>query len=278
MDTATKNRPDEACSLQDIVAKQAREIRRQQQRITVLEEYIRLQRHRQFGSRSEKAPGQAELFDEAESLAEEGELPVEEEPVSEKGRPSKLDQKPRGRKPLPAELPRIRVEHDLTEAEKTCPCGAQRTVIGEETSEQLDIIPAKIQVLVHVRKKYACKHCEEGVQLASLPPQPIPKSNASAGLLAHIAIAKYQDALPLYRQEQILKRSGIELGRNTLAGWMLKCGVLVQPLLNLLNDHCLSGDIIQGDETPVQVLKEPDKSPQSQSYMWSLPPSWLPRH
>jgi transposase len=267
MDTATKNRPDEACSLQDIVAKQAREIRRQQQRITVLEEYIRLQHHRQFGRSSEKAPGQGELFDEAELLAEEGALPAEEESISEKG-PSKPDQKSRGRKPLPVELPRIRVEHDLTEAEKTCPCGGQRTLIGEETSEQLDIIPAKIQVLVQVRKKYACKHCEEGIQLAPLPPQPIPKSNASAGLLAHIAIAKYQDALPLYRQEQILKRSGIELGRNTLAGWMLKCGVLVQPLINLLNDHCLSGDILQGDETPVQVLKEPGKSAQSQSYMW----------
>ena len=274
MDTVTIKPPDEASSLQEIIVslqlkldQQAQEISTHQQRIAILEEYLRLQRHRQFGSRSEKAPGQAELFDEAELLTEEDALPAEEEAVSEKS-PSKSAQKPRGRKPLPAELPRIRIEHDLTEAEKVCPCGCQRTQIGEEISEQLDIIPAKVQVLVHVRKKYACKHCEEGIQLAPLPPQPIPKSNASAGLLAHIVIAKYQDALPLYRQEQILKRSGIELGRNTLAGWIIKCGGLVQPLINLLNDHCLSGDIIQGDETPVQVLKEPDKSPQSRSYMW----------
>ncbi|WP_321528838.1 IS66 family transposase [Sedimenticola selenatireducens] len=274
MKAAVGNLPDDVGALKKIIAEQqlmlsnqTQKISRKERRIALLEEYIRLQRHRQFGTRSEKVSEQAELFDEAELLCEESEAPADEVPASQ-SRPSTAKQKPRGRKPLPSELPRIRIEHDLPEAEKTCPCGCQRTLIGEEASEQLDIIPAQVRVLVHVRKKYACQTCEAGVQLAPLPPQPIPKSNASAGLLAHVAIAKYQDALPLYRQEQILQRSGITLGRNTLAGWMLKCGTLVQPLLNLLNDQLLSGPIIHCDETPVQVLKEEGRLPQSKSYMW----------
>jgi transposase len=288
MDTAVDHLPDDASSLKKIIADQQQQIgdqgRRighqesqlgdqaqrivsQEQRIAVLEEYIRLQRHRQFGASSEKSPGQAELFDEAELLGEEDEATTDVEP-SEQSAPSRSNRKPRGRKPLPPQLPRIRIEHDLPDIQKTCACGCQRTLIGEETSEQLDIIPAKVRVLVHVRKKYACKQCEAGVQLAPLPPQPIPKSNASAGLLAHVAVAKYQDALPLYRQEQVLKRAGVELGRNTLAGWMLKCGKLIQPLLNLLDEQLLAGPIIHCDETTVQVLKEQGKSPQSKSYMW----------
>jgi transposase len=258
MNTAVENLPDDAISLKNIITSQA-------QRIAVLEEYIRLQNHRQYGTSSEKAPGQAELFDEAELLGDDAEITPDDEPINQSSSPSP---KPRGRKPLPAELPRIWIEHDLSDEDKVCPCGCQRTVIGEETSEQLDIIPAKVQVLVHVRKKYACRQCEEGIKLAPLPPQPIPKSNASAGLLAHVAVAKYQDALPLYRQEQILERMGIELGRHTLAGWMIKCGDLIQPLLNLMDEQLLDGSIIHCDETPVQVLKEPDKAAQSKSYMW----------
>lgn len=249
------------------IGSQEQRITTQQQRIAILEEYIRLQRHRQFGASSEKAPGQAELFDEAELLGEQDEIATEVESAEQPTAPPS-NKKPRGRKPLPAHLPRIRIEHDLSDAQKACACGCQRTLIGEQTSEQLDIIPATVRVLVHVRKKYACKACQDGVQLAPLPPQPIPKSNASAGLLAHVAIAKYQDALPLYRQEQVLARAGVELGRNTLAGWMLKCGDLIQPLLDRLDEHLLCGPIIHCDETTVQVLKEQGKSPQSKSYMW----------
>ncbi len=265
---AVKHLSDDATALKKIIAEQQLNLNSKDQHIALLEEYIRLQRQRLFGVSSEKAPGQAELFDEAELLGDEDAAPEAEAVPSQNPQTGHSSKKTRGRKPLPAELPRIRIEHDLSAAEKNCPCGSQRTFIGEVTSEQLDIIPAKIQVLVHVRKKYACKTCEEGVKTAPLPPQPIPKSNASAGLLAHVVTAKYQDALPLYRQEQILKRSGIALGRNTLANWMIKCGTLVQPLLNLFNDQLLTGGIIHCDETPVQVLKEDQRSPQSKSYMW----------
>jgi transposase len=140
--------------------------------------------------------------------------------------------------------------------------------IGEETSEQLDIIPARIQVLRHIRPKYACPVCAEGVKTAPLPAQPIPKSLASPGLLAHITVAKYADALPLYRQEGILRRIGVELPRATLAHWMVKAGELVAPLVETMREDLLGGDILQMDETTVQVLKEPGRSPTTQSYVW----------
>ena len=106
------------------------------------------------------------------------------------------------------------------------------------------------------------------IQTAPLPAQPIPKSQASPGLLAHIAVSKYQDALPLYRQEVILQRIGVDIPRATLANWMIRVGHLVQPLINLLRDRLLAYDIVQMDETPVQVLKEPGRAAQSKSYLW----------
>jgi len=160
------------------------------------------------------------------------------------------------------------VEHDLSDHEKMCDCGCQKTHISEEVSEQLDIVPAVVQVIQHRRKKYACKTCEGKIKTAALPKQPIPKSNASPGLLAHIAVAKYQDGLPLFRMETIFGRLGIHLPRNTQANWMIKCSELLQPLYNLLNDQLLASGYIHTDETPVQVLNEPNKSPESKSYMW----------
>ncbi len=165
-------------------------------------------------------------------------------------------------------MPRVRIEHDLADADKVCGCGCALTHIGEDSGEQLDIIPAKIQVLQHARLKYACKACESNVRTAALPAQPIPKSNASAGLLAYIATAKYQDALPLHRQESIFKRMEIDIPRNTLANWMMRSGELIAPLITQLDRELRRGKIIQCDETPLQVLNEPDRPASSQSYMW----------
>ncbi|MEE8057883.1 MAG: IS66 family transposase [Pseudomonadales bacterium] len=241
-------------------------IARKEQRILTLEEFVRLHKLHRFGASSEKSPDQHEMFNEAELSVVAEEALTENESTTEVSQ-GKSQKKP-GRKPLPVHLPRIRIEHDLSEEEKLCPCGCERTLIGEECSEQLDIIPAKIQVIVNVRKKYACKVCEEGVKIAPMPPQPIPKSNASPGLLAHIVISKYQDALPLHRQETVLSRTGIEIPRNTLASWMIKSGDLIQPLLNLLEDSLLAYPVMHCDETGLQVLKEPDKTALQKSYMW----------
>jgi transposase len=150
---------------------------------------------------------------------------------------------------LPDYIERVEVLHDLPEAEKICPHdGTALERIGEEVSEQLDVIPAKVQVLRHIRPKYACPCCRQGIKTAPMPPQPIPKSIASPALLAHVCTAKYADALPLYRQEDILKRAGIDLPRATLANWMLKLGELVVPLINLLRDSVLEYGVVQMDD------------------------------
>jgi len=239
-------------------------------RVAALEEYVLLGRAKKYGASSEKSVDQREMFNEAElSVVAEAALTEQEsEREAQSNIRSDKPKKKAGRKPLPATLPRVRIEHAVSEKEQICDCGCQRIEIGEETSEQLDIIPAKIQVIVNVRKKYACQQCETGVITAPLPPQPIPKSNASPGLLAHVATAKYQDGLPLHRQVAVLNRSGVEIPRNTLASWMIKSGELIQPLINLLEDKLLAYPIMHCDETTLQVLKEPDKHASQKSYMW----------
>lgn len=146
-------------------------------RVQALEEYIRLERLRKFAARSEKVSNdQFELFNEAElcEVAEEG-LAEQEQAAQPPSDPSSAKQT-RGRKALPAELPRVRIEYDLPETQKQCTCGCERSLIGEETSEQLDIIPAQVRVLVHVRKKYACRTCEAGVETHRCHRNPSPRA------------------------------------------------------------------------------------------------------
>jgi hypothetical protein len=119
-----------------------------------------------------------------------------------------------------------------------------------------------------VRPKYACPDCKTGVHIAPLPPQPIPKSVATPSLLAYVAVSKYADALPLYRQEKMLERIGVDLSRATLASWMIRAGELVQPLVNLIREELLDSGFVQCDESRFQVLKEPGKTAESLSYIW----------
>ena len=238
--------------------------------IALLEEKIRLLLHKRFGSSSEVAasPNQLRLvFDEAEQLQAES---VNESVTDAHDSTETLtySRKKPGRKAIPDDLPRLVITHELPEAERWCGCGGERHVIGEVISEQLDIIPAQVRVIRHARKKYACRRCEDGIKTAPLPPQPLPKSKASPGLLAFLITAKFADALPLYRQSVIFKRYGVNLPRQTLANWVIGCSTLVQPLLNLLQDTVLSGDALNMDETTVQVLKEVGRTAQHKSYMW----------
>jgi transposase len=179
-----------------------------------------------------------------------------------------------GRKPLPKDLPRVDVIHDIDESEKVCACGCRLTKIDEEKSEKLDIIPAKMQVIRHIRYKYACKNCEgtedEGptVKIGPLPVQFIPKGIATPGLVAQILVSKYEDALPFYRQEKIFARLGVDISRSSMCGWAIKAAEHCQPILEILHHKILSGPLINIDETPVQVLQEPGRANTSKSYMW----------
>lgn len=133
------------------------------------------------------------------------------------------------RKPLSADLPRVEVIHDLPEHELTCACGCRKHVIGEETSEQLDIVPMQIRVLKHVRKIYGCRGCETAPVTADKPAQLIEKSMASPSVLAMLLTTKYVDGLPLHRFESVLSRHGIEVPRQTLARWVIQCSKYFQP-------------------------------------------------
>lgn len=255
-------------SLHQTTLEQQAKLQHQSTFIDQLLEQIKLARHKQYGAGSEQwHRDQMRLFNEAESIADEEADSVDGE--SDRVEITAHRRKRGGRKPLPPELPRIEVVYELGESERICEHdGAKLKVIGEVATEQLDIIPAKVQVLRHIRRKYACACCDGTIKTASMPAQPIPKSLVSPGLLAYIVTNKFVDALPLYRQERIFDRIGIELSRTNLANWVIRAGQLVQPLINLMRDVLLAYDYVQMDESTVQVLKEPGKAPRSKSYIW----------
>lgn len=266
--------PDDVEALKAIIAQQratlATTLSAHDAEIERLRGQLRLLLAQRFGAKSERVQEdspQLGLFDEAES---ETQADADADENAETVTAVAGHTRSRGhRRPLPAALPREEVVHDLADADKRCPHdGTPLKVMGEETSEQLDIVPAKIQVLHHRRLKYACPCCHQHVVTAPMSAQPLPKSQASAGLLATIAVAKYADAVPLYRQSTQLERIGFDASRQTLARWMVACGQLVQPLVNLLRDRLHDSGYIRMDETTVQVLKEPGKTAQSTSYLW----------
>lgn len=267
MKTAPQTAHSEIEQLKALLAEQATKISAQSSEIVWLKEQLGLSRIAQFGSSSEKHPAQDDLFNEAETCES-----LETDTTSEVSITETIEgyeRKKRGRKALPQDLPRKRVVHDLSDADKICACcGDELHPVGEEVSEQLDIVPAKVRVLQHVKLKYGCRGCEEGITTAKASKQPIPGSIASPGTLAYVVTAKYCDALPLYRQSAIFGRLGVDIGRSTLSHWMMKSAELLKPLYLAMHRQLLTEPILHADETTVQVLKEPDKAAESKSYMW----------
>ena len=261
-----------------------REIHNLRADIDYYQEVIRLLKHQRFAPKSEVFPsGQGTLFNEAEMLA----LVPNEDDVPTTGEDEKKGgKKKRGnpvRKSLPDNLPVEERIIDLPESEKICPHGVLRKLIGAEILEQLGIKPMQFFKIIIKRLKYAICDCElclaasvspsaeqpaATIVTAAAEPQPIPKSFASPGLLANIVVNKYADALPLYRQEGIFKRYGIDLPRATQASWMISCGKLVMPLINLAKEKLLLAPIIYADETRNQILKGTGKAATTKSYTW----------
>lgn len=261
--------PSSVDALRDLVVEQQRLIDEQAEKIAYLEEWKRLIDSQRFASKSEKAsPDQFPLFNEAEVEAAAEAEETEEDTISVLAH----TRTKRGRRPLPEFLPVREILHDLSDEEKVCPHDPSHGLkeIGRETSDQLEFIPARVEIVRHVRPKYACPTCKEGVRIAPMPPLPVPKSIATPSLLAQVATSKYVDGLPLYRQEKIFERLGLDLSRATLAHWMLKMGDLVEPLVDRIQEEIRAHHFVQCDETPFQVLKEPGKTAQSQSYLWAL--------
>ncbi len=159
-----------------------------------------------------------------------------------------------GRKKLPASLERETIIHDIDDSDRACKCcGEELEQIGQDTSEQLEYIPARLFVIEHARLKYACKACQGNVVTADKPRQPIEKGLPAAGLLSHIAISKYADHLPLYRQEAMLKRYKIEISRSTMCDWMASTAELLRPLEKEMTKEVLKSKVINTDDTTVKT-------------------------
>lgn len=232
-----------------------------QRRNRQLEHRLELLLKARFGPRADRLnPAQLLLFAEELLAKAEAAAPAAATPASNSA--AAAQRKGHGRRRLPAELPRQQVVHDLSDAEKPCPCcGTLRVRIGQETSEQLEYEPAKLYVIEHVRPTYACPACsaqtaETGPQIttAAKPLQPIEKGLAGPGLLAAVITNKFSDHLPLYRQEAILARSGQPIARSTTCGWLAACAALVLPFYALLKDRVLQAKYVNTDDTPVPVL------------------------
>ena len=237
--------------------------------IVLLEEQVLYLRRLKFAAQSEKLKealkNQLGLFNEAEFIVEEDQQDIKEAIRQEiksykRGKPK--------RRPLPDYIEREEEVIELSKEEQVCSQGHGLVEIGQETNEQLDIIPMQLKVKRTIRKKYVCKTCQGEVKTAARPSKILPKSNAAEGLLAHIAVSKYADGLPLYRQSKMFERCEIDLSRSTMASWMVKLGQAVEPILNLMREDITSSNYIQCDETPIQVLKEENKKATSKSYMW----------
>ena len=176
----------------------------------------------------------------------------------------KRKQQPK-RTPLPPEFPRKVINHEPDNTQ--CACGCQLKRIGEDVSEKLDYTPGVFTVEHHVRGKWACADCESITQ-APVPAQVIDKGIPTSGLLAQVLIAKYADHLPLYRQEKIFERAGLSIARSTLADWVGRCGVTLQPLVDAMRDNLLTEPILHADETPVPMLS-PGKKKTHRAYIWA---------
>ncbi|MGH7633368.1 MAG: IS66 family transposase, partial [Gemmatimonadaceae bacterium] len=186
----------------------------------------------------------------------------------EQVRPSVPSSRPKQtpkREPLPAGLPRREIRHEPQST--TCRCGCELKRIGEDVAEKLDYTPGVFSVERHVRGKWVCAQCETLVQ-APVPAHVIDKGMPTCGLLAQVLVAKFQDHLPLYRQEQIFERAGLAIARSTLAQWVGECGAELQPLVEALGTELRTHGVLHADETPVAMLK-PGHGKTHRAYLWS---------
>jgi transposase len=218
---------------------------------------------RLYGPRSEKISGPG-LFDGIEPPEE----PTPENPPESRPPQAKPKRPGHGRQKLSRALPRERIDHDLSEAEKCCPCcQTPRVRVGEEVSEQLDYRPASLWIVEHHRAKYVCRRCSSQHQTAPLPPQPIDKGLPGPGLLSHLVTSKYADHLPLHRLEGILARLGVTIHRSTMCQWMAATAQVLRVLYHRMLARVRLSQVIHTDDTYVPVL-DPLQSHTKQGRLW----------
>jgi transposase len=248
--------PVDVTAIQSIALEQNRIARQLWEQLDILKHQVAQFARARFGASSEQLPGQAELFVDTVTVP----VPPPAPGTTVAGHVR------RGRPALPKDLPRERIEYDLTDAEKAEFDRLER--IGEDVSETLDYTPAKLTVIEHARIKYACrKDGESTIRTAFAQPSPLPKSNASAGLLAQIGVSTFVDHLPLNRQEAVYKRHGIVLPRATLCEWKLGTAELLQVLLPPLKKHILLAPRVHSDDTTMP-LQEAGRGRSKTARLW----------
>ncbi len=251
-----KNLPSDLALLQKLVTELFSDLKEKEGLIQKLRHQLACFQRHQFGRRSEKLDPKAQLlFSFLEILdpsAAEALLP----PPEEEKKDSESKKKGHGRKKLPGHLPRERIEHPLPEESRNCKgCGRGLVRIRDEVSEQLEYRPASFHVKRHVRGVYVCKKCEENVVTAPFPEsKPIEKGIPGPGLLSHVLTSKYCDHMPLNRLERIFRRSGVEIPRSTMCGWVGSSSDLLRPIYTGMKSELLLSEKIHTDETTMPVL------------------------
>ena len=244
--------PTDVNALQELLLKFDELLGQADQRVEHLTHQVEMLKHRLYGPSSEKrhdAPGQQLLFDLPAA-------PTQPEALEHAAVVPKGERKPQGhgRRKLPPELRRERIEYHPAEAQAPCPCcGKALQKIGEEVSEQIELIPATLFVLQHARIKYACPKCQDKVLIGAVPSKILDKGLAGPGLLADLIVKKLYYHLPLYRQELLTANLGFELARSTQCQWLGACAERLEPLQLLAKQEALRSHVIHTDDTPVRV-------------------------
>ena len=232
--------------------------------VRLLTEKVDYLTRQRFSPKSERFdPNQPSLF-ELEAPDDVPEVPAPADTPPRK-------RKKGGRRRPPKHLPRERIEHDLSDADKHCQCGACRIRLSEEVSEQYDVSPPTFRVLEHVRFVYVCPKCDAAPKTAEqYPPAPLPRTQASPGILAWIGASKFVDGLPLNRIATMAERRfGVPFTTTTLADWVIKAEHrLISPLVEAMDRVLRQSDYVHRDETTLQVLDEPGRTAQQKSWFW----------
>jgi len=258
--------PDDPALLQQLVRELLDALRQSQHECDGLRHRLDQLLRRLYGPKAERFdPNQPWLFPEAAASAS----PESVTPPAESADEAKPKRAGHGRQPLPADLPRRRVEHTLPEAQRLCPtCGVVCRKFGEDVSEQLDYQPASLFVWQHVRDKYACPQCHDHVTAAPAPVAVVDKGLPGPGLLAQIAASKYADHLPLHRLERILGRHGIALARSTMCDWMAHVAELLRPVVARMADLVRHSKMVHADATKLPYLDEAVPGKTVSGQMW----------
>lgn len=261
MSAAAEPLPEDVDALQSELEQRRQEVHELRKELAWYQEQQRLSRAQKYAASADTPPEQQALLDEAEREVHR------ERTHAVKGH-KRRGRGGGGRAPLPDHLPREVRVHELGDDECTCGCGGTLHVVDTEVTEQLEQVPAKLFVVEHHRRRYACRCCGEGMQRAPAPAAPIRGARVGPRLLAALVAGKFVEAMPLYRMAAFYQRHDVDLDRQTLARWMLGAAAIAAPIIDRLHALLLTRGVIHVDETPVQVLNEAGRSAKRKSTMW----------